>query len=126
MGKAPITSLAELDELRREHSGPKGRSGRVRRHGSSSDRQVSQSVQTERMWQIPPPAEGATYSAADVARITGVSEATVRGWVCRGLKVSGGEVKLQTLRAPRGRITPAALCVFLETVNGVKVLVRET
>jgi hypothetical protein len=44
-----------------------------------------------------------------------------RGAVGRGQLVAGRVVKLLSLRAPRGRITPAALCAFLEAVNGCEV-----
>jgi len=74
------------------------------------------------VWTIPPPSQGATYTARDVAALAGVAEATVRGWIARGVRVGGQCVRLASLRAPRGRIAPSALCEFLALANGCDVV----
>ncbi len=74
------------------------------------------------LWLIPPPQAGRTYSAEEVASLAGVQLSTVRWWVSRGRRTPDGErVHLKTLEAPRGRITPQALCAFLSKVNGIEV-----
>ena len=95
-------------------------------------------------WLIPPPEEGLTYSIAEVAALLDCAYGTVKRWIARGVHVGRGQlvsglrsrsdcfggvgagrvVKLLSLRAPRGRITPAALCAFLEAVNGCEVAVQ--
>lgn len=76
------------------------------------------------VWQIPGPRDGVTYSASEVAEISGTKLSTVRAWISRGLAVGSGWVRLRTLRVPRGRITPAALCEFLAAVNDVDVRIH--
>jgi transposase len=66
-----------------------------------------------------------SYSKAEVGAIAGVSVATTKGWVSRGRTSGGGKVRLRTLRAPRGKVSPGALCSFLAAVNGIPVRVRE-
>ena len=70
------------------------------------------------IWTIPAPADGSTYTRAEAARIAGVSQATLAGWVSRGLH----GVRLLALRHPRGRILPDAFCPFLSSVNAVQVV----
>lgn len=105
-----ITDRSQLTELARRHAPPAT---------TPADPPVmTNSVTAEAsIWLIPPPTKGAAYPAAEVARIAGVSLATVRAWVSRGLKVEGQPMRLRTLRAPRGRIAPADLCEFLSAVN---------
>lgn len=77
-------------------------------------------------WEISPPSNGAlVYTVDEVAAITGAARTTVLGWVSRGLRVGGRPVKLHSLRVPRGRIAPGALCAFLGAVNGIQVTVAE-
>ena len=74
---------------------------------------------------IPPPANGTHYTQDDVARIQGVSRHTVASWTQRGVSAGPkGTVRLRTLRTPRGRVAPAALCEFLGTLNGMVVEVE--
>jgi len=70
---------------------------------------------------LPPPADGVTYAASEVAAIAGVRIATVRDWVARGFSRSGETVQLRSLRVPRGRFAPVDVCGFLATVNGMTV-----
>ena len=72
-------------------------------------------------WRLPAPASGGTYTQTELAALLNVKVCTVRDWVARGQR----GIKLQTLRAPRGRVTPAAVCVFLEAVNGIEVGIEE-
>ena len=73
---------------------------------------------------VPAPADGRTYTRGEIAGFMGVAEATVRCWMYAGRKVAGERVRLERLRAPCGRIAPAALVKFLETVNGVEVSIE--
>ena len=72
---------------------------------------------------IPAPADGRTYTREELAGFMGVTEPTVRHWMYVGRKVAGERVRLERLRAPRGRVTPVALVKFLEAVNGVEVCI---
>jgi hypothetical protein len=80
-------------------------------------------------WLIPGPIDRIAYSAQEIADMFGKKLLTIRHWIVVGLKPADGDsdalVRLQTLRMPRGRITPAALCAFLGAVNGVRVKVKE-
>lgn len=68
-----------------------------------------------------PPDGGPFYTRAQAAAALKIKPITLYGWISPGLLVKGQRMKLETLRAPRGRISPAALCAFLGAVNGVEV-----
>jgi hypothetical protein len=72
-------------------------------------------------WKLPAPASGGTYTQTELAALLNVKVCTVRDWVARGNR----GIRLQTLRAPRGRLTPGAVCEFLEAVNGIEVGIEE-
>lgn len=79
-------------------------------------------------WIIPAPApEHGTYSQREVATLCAVALATVRNWISRGINVPGhvAAVRLRTLRRPKGRILPSALCEFLSSVNEITVTVAQ-
>jgi len=73
---------------------------------------------------LPAPRGGVAYSQEEVAELCAVRVSTVRDWVSRGLRCDGDVVRLQTLRAPRGQVTPEALRAFLEQVNGIRVQIE--
>ena len=78
------------------------------------------------VWFIPRPEDGMAYTRGELARLCGIQPQTVQVWMSRGLKAPDGRMaKLESLRVPRGRITPAALCRFWGLVNGVTVRMRE-
>ena len=73
---------------------------------------------------IPGPANGMWYSAPEVAELLGRSKKTIRDWIATGLMRHGQRVKLRSMRVPRGCISPAELCRFLEAINEQKVEVQ--
>lgn len=77
------------------------------------------------VWEVPPPSAGAAYSATELASLANVELGTVRAWISKGVSVNGQRVKLKTLRAPRGRIVPAALADFLHRVNDIEVRIGD-
>jgi hypothetical protein len=120
---SPITTPEELEALRRRYA-PAGeeREPAVAQDHSGPPAGTHLAPEPPRaVWWLPRPRSGAAYTVAEVAELTGAAEATVRTWISRGLEVGYGNVRLRTLRAPRGRIAPGSLCRFLATVNGLDV-----
>jgi len=74
--------------------------------------------------EIPPPANGCTYTAAEAAKICGVGRKTLRNWISVGRRAGGATVYLDTLAVPAGEIAPEALCRFLSRVNLCDVVVK--
>ena len=72
---------------------------------------------------VPPPASGLAYTQREVAKLMGAKLQTIHQWVSIGRTVVGRQVRLRSLRAPRGAIAPADLCEFLGEVNGCQVQV---
>ena len=74
---------------------------------------------------IPPPADGVTYTAGEVAEMFGYKVSGVKDLIARGRLVDGERLYLRPLRIPRGRISPGELCSFLGAVNGIRVEVAD-
>jgi len=73
------------------------------------------------IWFIPPPADGVTYTIDEIASMLGYKPSAVKDLIARGRLVDGEQVRLHTLRIPRGRIAPNELCSFLSSINGIRV-----
>ena len=119
MSQGGITTLEELKDLER----------RGRRE--TKVRQVDFSLTNRRpsaprvTLEIPPPENGCTYTAAEVAKVCRVGRKTVRNWMSTaGRRANGATVRLATLAVPAGEVAPEALCRFLSRVNLCDVTVK--
>jgi len=70
---------------------------------------------------VPPPTNGVCYDQYELAEILNVRAATISDWISRGRC----GVKLETCRAPRGRIFPQAFARFFGHVNRCEVVINE-
>ena len=84
------------------------------------------------VWELPAPADGISFTVAEMSRMLTARPSTVRAWRSRGVTVrdagpigeaQGGPgekrvVRLGRLSVPQGRTAPAALAAFLEATNG--------
>jgi len=121
----PITTRDELASLTRA---PRPTRGRRTVEGEGEVEGVRRSLPgcvapSPPVWTIPGP-RGSAYTRAEAAEAVGVPAPTIGNWISRGRRAEGRLVRLRTLRAPRGRIAPQALCQFLGAVNGLRVEVR--
>jgi hypothetical protein len=111
-----IESVADLRQLERwgrsQERKPDGRK-RAKRQATGLGIRPAVAV-------APRPRSGLVYSQAELAEICECKISTVRDWVARGVKAGHGMVKLETVRVPRGGVTPGALAEFLTRVNGVR------
>ena len=104
---APIMTRAELER------GTRGRAVRSRRIPRPADRVL----------RLPPPQNGVCYRQAEIAGFLGRRLSTVRDWVAQR---DGRQLRLATLRCPRGMVAPADLREFLSLRNpGTRVVIRE-
>ena len=75
---------------------------------------------------LPPPADGMSYAAEEVAAICGVEVKTVRQWIWRGKRSAKrkGFRRLTSLATPRGHVAPRELCDWMSEVNGIRVALK--